>query len=146
MSHYDSILDRSKSRIKLRLLLKKWYRPALLLVLTLLFVSYVLLGSYSITFHTLWRDRFPLFFIDVFSKFMYSYYKHMFLFSEHFSWFSFLYSYNNGYYRKEMVDDTRVKKMTRVYNFSAGPACLPEWVLKKAQEENAGCSWKWNER
>ena len=34
-----------------------------------------------------------------------------------------------------MVDDTRVKKMTRVYNFSAGPACLPEWVLKKAQEE-----------
>ncbi|MBB5185610.1 phosphoserine aminotransferase [Faecalicoccus acidiformans] len=25
--------------------------------------------------------------------------------------------------------------MTRVYNFSAGPACLPEWVLKKAAEE-----------
>lgn len=25
--------------------------------------------------------------------------------------------------------------MTRVYNFSAGPACLPEWVLKKAQAE-----------
>lgn len=26
-------------------------------------------------------------------------------------------------------------KMTRVYNFSAGPACLPEWVLKKAASE-----------
>ena len=25
--------------------------------------------------------------------------------------------------------------MTRVYNFSAGPACLPEWVLKKAASE-----------
>ena len=25
--------------------------------------------------------------------------------------------------------------MTRVYNFSAGPACLPEWVLKKAANE-----------
>lgn len=25
--------------------------------------------------------------------------------------------------------------MTRVFNFSAGPACLPEWVLKKAAEE-----------
>ncbi|WP_297237823.1 3-phosphoserine/phosphohydroxythreonine transaminase [uncultured Faecalicoccus sp.] len=25
--------------------------------------------------------------------------------------------------------------MTRVYNFSAGPACLPEWVLKKAADE-----------
>lgn len=25
--------------------------------------------------------------------------------------------------------------MSRVYNFSAGPACLPEWVLKKASEE-----------
>ena len=25
--------------------------------------------------------------------------------------------------------------MTRVYNFSAGPACLPEWVLNKASEE-----------
>lgn len=25
--------------------------------------------------------------------------------------------------------------MTRVYNFSAGPACLPEWVLKRASEE-----------
>lgn len=25
--------------------------------------------------------------------------------------------------------------MTRVYNFSAGPACLPEWVLTKAANE-----------
>lgn len=25
--------------------------------------------------------------------------------------------------------------MSRVYNFSAGPACLPEWVLKKAADE-----------
>ncbi len=25
--------------------------------------------------------------------------------------------------------------MTRVYNFSAGPACLPEWVLTKAASE-----------
>lgn len=25
--------------------------------------------------------------------------------------------------------------MTRVYNFSAGPACLPEWVLQKAANE-----------
>lgn len=25
--------------------------------------------------------------------------------------------------------------MTRVYNFSAGPACLPEWVLNKASQE-----------
>lgn len=25
--------------------------------------------------------------------------------------------------------------MTRVYNFSAGPACMPEWVLKKAADE-----------
>ncbi|MBP3853229.1 MAG: 3-phosphoserine/phosphohydroxythreonine transaminase, partial [Erysipelotrichaceae bacterium] len=25
--------------------------------------------------------------------------------------------------------------MNRVYNFSAGPSCLPEWVLKKAAEE-----------
>ena len=30
--------------------------------------------------------------------------------------------------------------MTRVYNFSAGPACLPEWVLKKAASENVGRS------
>ena len=29
----------------------------------------------------------------------------------------------------------RGNKMTRVYNFSAGPACLPEWVLKKAASE-----------
>ena len=25
--------------------------------------------------------------------------------------------------------------MSKVYNFSAGPACLPEWVLKRAAEE-----------
>ena len=25
--------------------------------------------------------------------------------------------------------------MTRVYNFAAGPAAIPEWVLKKAQNE-----------
>lgn len=25
--------------------------------------------------------------------------------------------------------------MSKIYNFSAGPACLPEWVLKKAQSE-----------
>lgn len=25
--------------------------------------------------------------------------------------------------------------MKKIYNFSAGPACLPEWVLKKAQDE-----------
>ena len=29
----------------------------------------------------------------------------------------------------------RGDKMTRVYNFSAGPACLPEWVLTKAANE-----------
>lgn len=28
-----------------------------------------------------------------------------------------------------------VTYMKRVYNFSAGPACLPEWVLRKAAEE-----------
>ena len=25
--------------------------------------------------------------------------------------------------------------MARVYNFSAGPSMLPEWVLRRAQEE-----------
>lgn len=30
---------------------------------------------------------------------------------------------------------TRVKNMSKIYNFSAGPACLPEWVLQKAQAE-----------
>ena len=29
----------------------------------------------------------------------------------------------------------RGDEMTRVYNFSAGPACLPEWVLTKAANE-----------
>ena len=29
----------------------------------------------------------------------------------------------------------RVSKMSRVYNFSAGPAVLPEEVLKQAAEE-----------
>ena len=28
-----------------------------------------------------------------------------------------------------------MRKMSRVYNFSAGPAVLPEEVLKEAQEE-----------
>lgn len=37
--------------------------------------------------------------------------------------------------RKGGNDFHRGNKMTRVYNFSAGPACLPEWVLTKAANE-----------
>ena len=44
--------------------------------------------------------------------------------------------YNHETHRKERWKCFhRGDKMTRVYNFSAGPACLPEWVLKKAANE-----------
>ena len=44
--------------------------------------------------------------------------------------------YNHETYRKERWKYFHQgNKMTRVYNFSAGPACLPEWVLAKAANE-----------
>lgn len=36
---------------------------------------------------------------------------------------------------KHVTRKKGVDKMNRVYNFAAGPACLPEWVLNKAAEE-----------
>jgi phosphoserine aminotransferase len=38
-------------------------------------------------------------------------------------------------YWAEICDESRFRNMSRVYNFSAGPACLPEEVLKEASAE-----------